>query len=256
MTGFTDVTLTIADGIARLTVVRPERLNALREATVEEMRVALRLAEADPTVGCLVLGGQGRAFGAGYDLSTVTSEALAALDDVLERHFNPLVAAMRASRLPIVAAVAGPCAGASVGVAAACDLVIATREAYFFEPFVGLALVPDAGNTVFLTRLFGRGRATAAMLLGERISAAQAERWGLVWQVCEPGDFDEAVDRVATRLAGLPARAVAATKRLIREACEADLADRLAAERDLQGIAGRDGTAMAAIDRFFATRRG
>lgn len=255
MTGFRDITFSVAEGVARLAVARPDKLNALRETTVDEILAALRLAEADPQVGCLVLTGEGRAFGAGYDLSAVPRDATPRLDEVLERHFEPLVAALRQSRLAIVAAVNGPCAGASVGLALACDVVLAHRDAYFYQPFVGLGLVPDAGNTVFLTRILGRGRAAPIMLLGDRIGAEEARDWGLVWRVFAPELFEAEVARIAARLATQPRNAVAATKRLIAEASETDLPERLAGERTAQGIAGRGDEVKVAIDRFFDNRR-
>lgn len=256
MTGFRDIVFSVAEPVARITIARPAKLNALRGETVDEILRALRLAEADPQIGCLVLTGEGRGFSAGYDLSTVPRTAPPHLDEVLRRHFDPLVAALRQSHLPIVAAVNGACAGAAVGLALACDVVIAQRDAYFYEPFVGLGLVPDAGNTVFLTRMLGRGRAAAMMLLGDRITAQEARDWGLVWRVLPAETFEAEVARTAAGLAAQPRHAVAATKRLIGEACEADLGERLAAERTAQGIAGRGDEVKAAIARFFGERRG
>ncbi len=253
---FHDVAFDVSGRVARLEIARPDKLNALRDETAGEILAALRIVEARAEVRSLVITGRGRAFGAGYDLSVPPPTMPPELGDVLERHFNPLIAAMRASRLPIVAAVNGPCAGASVGLALASDIVIAAEDAYFYEPFVGLALVPDAGNTVFLTRLLGRGRAAAMMLLGERISATEARDWGLVWRTCAPADLEATVAAIAERLAGLPPAAIAATKRLIGEAAEADLADRLAAERDAQAIAGRGPEVLDRIERFFRARRG
>lgn len=255
MPSFTDVAFEVSGGVARLEIARPEKLNALRHETMDEVLAALRIAESDPEVRCLVITGRGRAFGAGYDLSIPPTTAVPELGEVLERYFNPVIAALRASPLPIVAAVNGPCAGASVGLALACDVVIATDDAYFYEPFVGLALVPDAGNTVFLTRMLGRGRAGPMMLLGDRIAADEARFWGLIWRTCAREDFEPMVGRIAERLAGLPPTAVAATKRLIGETCEADLDVRLAAERDAQSVAGRSPEVQDKIQRFFVVRR-
>jgi 2-(1,2-epoxy-1,2-dihydrophenyl)acetyl-CoA isomerase len=199
--------------------------------------------------------GAGRAFGAGYDLSTVEPGVFPELDRVLEEHFNPLVAAMRRSRLPIIAAVNGPCAGAAVGIALAADIVIAARSAYFYEPFVGIALVPDAGNTLFLSRMVGRIRASAAMLLGDRITAEEALQWGLVWRVFDDAALAGEAEAAARRLALLTPGAVAATKRLIREASDFGMDDQLGLERDLQGAAGRTPEMKSAIAAFFASRK-
>jgi 2-(1,2-epoxy-1,2-dihydrophenyl)acetyl-CoA isomerase len=250
---FTDISYVVSGAVARIAVTRPDKLNAYRNETADELRTAL--GQADAAIKVVIMTGEGRAFGAGYDLSTVKPDKTPRLDEVLERHFNPLVLQMRQSRLPIVTAINGPCPGAAVGIALAGDIVMAARTAYFYEPFVGTALVPDAGNTLFLSRTLGRVRASGMMLLGDRISAEQACDWGLVWRVCDPEELGAEAGRVAAKLASLAPAAVAATKRLIGAASEHGLEDQLAFERDLQGQAGRSPEMMAAIQSFFASRK-
>jgi len=235
-------------------VQRPTRLNAYRDQTGDELMEAFRRAEDDASVRVVVLTGAGRAFGAGYDLSTVEPDAMPELDRVLEDHFNPLIRHMRASRLPIISMINGPCAGASVGLALAGDIVIAARSAYFYEPFVGIALVPDAGNTLFMPRLAGRVRAAPAMLLGDRISAEEAMNWGLVWRVFDDAQLAAETDAIAQRLAQQSPTAVAATKRLISASADFGIDAHLDLERDLQGIASSP-EMKAAVAAFFATRR-
>lgn len=248
-----DVRLDIAGGIARITVTRPDKLNAMRDQTADELLAAIRGAEAGGARAVL-LTGEGRAFGAGYDLATLDPAAVPDLARVLQDHFNPVVRAMRSSPLPIVAAVNGACAGASVGLALAADIVIAARSAFFYEPFVGIALVPDAGNTLFLPRIAGRIRASAAMLLGDRITADQAERWGLVWKVVDNDALLPEAEAICTRLADRAPSAIAWTKQLIARASDPDLDPMLDMERDLQGAAGRSPAMRAAVDAFFAAR--
>lgn len=249
-----DVKLEITGGIARLSFARADKLNAMRNQTGDELFAALRAAEAQGARAVL-LTGEGRAFGAGYDLSTMDPDQAPDLAEVLELHFNPAIRAMRASPLPIVAAVNGACAGASVGVALAADIVIAGRGAFFYEPFVGIALVPDAGNTLFLPRIAGRIRASAAMLLGDRIGAQEARDWGLVWKVVEDAELLPEAEAICRRLAERAPSALAATKRLIAQASDPDLDPMLDLERDLQGVAGRSPEMRAAVDAFFASRR-
>ena len=256
MTDFTDISYAVSGAVARITVARPNQLNAYRNETADELRAALGQAEADASIKIVIMTGEGRAFGAGYDLSTIKPDETPRLDEVLERHFNPLVLQMRQSRLPIITAVNGPCAGAAVGIALAGDIVLAARNAYFYEPFVGIAVVPDAGNTQFLCGMLGRVRASGMMLLGDRISAEQARDWGLVWQVHDPEELGAEVDRIAAKLASLAPAAIAATKLLIRTASEPGLAGQLELERDLQGEAGRSPELKAAIQSFFALRKG
>lgn len=254
MTAYEDISLAIEGGVARLTVERADKLNAMRNQTADELGDAFARVEGDEAVRTVIVTGAGRAFGAGYDLATIAPDETPALDHVLERHFNPLIRRMRSSRLPIVSAVNGACAGASVGVALAGDIVLAGRSAFFYEPFVGIALVPDAGNTLFLPGIAGRIRASAAMLLGERITAEEAMAWGLVWRVVEDGELEAQSMAIARRLAGLAPSAVAATKRLIARAAEPALDAQLDLERDVQGEAGRSPEMKAAVAAFFAKR--
>lgn len=254
MTAYEDISLAIEGGVARLTVERADKLNAMRNQTADELCDAFARVEADEAVRAVIVTGAGRAFGAGYDLATIGPDETPALDHVLEAHFNPLIRRMRSSRLPIVSAVNGPCAGASVGVALAGDIVLAGRSAFFYEPFVGIALVPDAGNTLFLPGIAGRIRASAAMLLGERITAEEAMAWGLVWRVVEDAELEPQSMAIARKLAGLAPSAVAATKRLIARASEPQLDAQLDLERDLQGDAGRSPDMKAAVAAFFAKR--
>jgi 2-(1,2-epoxy-1,2-dihydrophenyl)acetyl-CoA isomerase len=252
---YSDISYRLDGAVARITVERPDRLNAYRDQTADELFAAFRQAEADSAARAVILTGAGRAFGAGYDLSTIEPGATPELDRVLEVHFNPLIRLMRATRLPIICQVNGPCAGASVGVALAGDIVIAARSAYFYEPFVGIALVPDAGNTLFLPRLAGRVRAAPAMLLGERISAEEALSWGLVWRVFDDAALSTEADALARKLVERAPAAVAATKRLIGVSTDAGLEEHLGLERDLQGAAGRSPEMKVEIAAFFAKRR-
>ena len=256
MTEYQDIRCSVTQGIAHVTVNRPDKLNAYRDQTADELRGAIERLEADSKVRALLLTGEGRAFGAGYDLSTIELESSVDLDRVLEEHFNPLVRTMRRSRLPIVAAVNGPCAGAAVGIALATDIVVAARSAYFLEPFAGLSLVPDAGNTLFLPRLLGHVRAMGMMLSGERIPAQTALDWGLLWDVVDDAELAGRAEQICYRLAGLDPAAVAATKRLVAQTADAGLDKQLDLERDLQGEAGRAPGMKEQVTAFLSARKG
>lgn len=249
-----DARLDMMQKMARITVTRADKLNAMRDQTADALLEAFQAAE-ELGAGAILLTGEGRAFGAGYDLATLDPATIPNLARVLEDHFNPVVRKMRNSPLPIVAAVNGACAGASVGLALAADIVIAGRSAFFYEPFVGIALVPDAGNTLFLPRIAGRIRASAAMLLGDRIPAHEAERWGLVWKVVDDLALLAEAETICARLAERPSMALAMTKRLIAQASEPDLDPMLDLERDLQGEAGRSTEMRVAVEQFFASRK-
>src|SRR3954452_19219627 len=175
--------------VAIVTIARPDRLNALSGQTVDELRAAVEGA-AGSCARCLLLTGEGRGFSSGADLAGsggLPEDAGAAL----EKHFNPLIEALFALPIPVVAAVNGPCAGAGCSLALAADVVIAGRSAYFLQAFINVGLVPAACATWLLPRLAGRGRAMEMMLLGERIPAEQAFEWGMIARVADDADLAE-----------------------------------------------------------------
>ena len=234
--------------VATLTLNRPDSLNALNAAMLDEMRAAV---ESLPASGarCLLLTGAGRGFSSGADLASGGGLP----DDVgaaLEAHFNPLVEALFALPLPVVAAVNGPCAGAGCSLALAADLVVAGRSAYFLQAFINIGLIPDAGATWLLPRLAGRARAMEMMMLGERISADRAAEWGLISRVVEDEDLAEEGVALATRLAEGPTIAYGLLRRLARDAEQLKLSDALVAERIAQRDAGRTADFKAAVMSF------
>jgi 2-(1,2-epoxy-1,2-dihydrophenyl)acetyl-CoA isomerase len=225
-----------ADGVARLTLHRPDRLNSLNAAMHAELRDALTRTGADGS-RVLVLGGAGRGFCAGQDLGDrqVTGRGERAdLGESIERNYKPLILALRALPVPTLAAVNGVAAGAGVSLALACDLVIAASSASFIQAFCRLGLVPDSGATWFLPRLVGRGRALGLAMLGERLSAAQAAEWGLIWRCVDDAAFPGAVDELARSLADGPTRALVRTRQAIDAAATQALDAQLDFERDCQ----------------------
>src|SRR3954468_7429612 len=207
--------------VATLTIARPETLNALSAQTVAELREAVEEAGRSGA-RCLLLAREGRGFSSGADLAGsggLPEDAGAAL----EKHFNPLVEALFALPIPVVAAVNGPCAGAGCSLALAADVVLAGRSAYFLQAFVNIGLIPDAGATWLLPRLAGRARAMEMMMLGERVPAEQALAWGMISRVVDDEDLETESVALATRLAQGPTVALGLIRRLAREAGHASL---------------------------------
>lgn len=248
---FNDISVNIEEGVACLTILRPDKLNAMRNETADELTEALDRLEDNRNVRSVILTGSGRAFGAGYDLSTIPNSETPDLYEVLDKHFNPLVRKIRASRLPIVSSINGPCAGVSVAIALSGDIVIAARSAYLYEPFVGLSLIPDGGNSLILPTIAGRIRASAAILLGDRITAEEALSWGLFWKIFDDEILAAKSKQIALDLASKSSDAISASKRLINMASEAGLEAQLNAERDFQHELGQRPEVKKAIHDYF-----
>src|SRR5688500_15080382 len=178
-------------GVLTVTLNRPDKLNAFNPEMHQLLRKALERARDEAEVRAVLLTGAGRGFCAGQDLSerNVSSDAPLDLSVSLGSHYNPLVRRLRELPKPVVCAVNGVAAGAGANIALACDLVIAARSASFVQSFARLGLVPDSGGTWFLPRLAGAARAMGLALLGEPLSAEQAQQWGLIWKVVEDADL-------------------------------------------------------------------
>jgi 2-(1,2-epoxy-1,2-dihydrophenyl)acetyl-CoA isomerase len=239
--------------VATLAISRPETLNALSAQTLAELREALDEAVREGA-RCLLLTGEGRGFSSGADLAT-GGGLPADVGEALEKSFNPLVEALFALPVPVVAAVNGPAAGAGASLALAADIVIAARSAYFLQAFVNIGLIPDAGATWLLPRLAGRARALEMMMLGERISAEQALDWGMIARVVEDEELAEESVALAARLAQGPTVALGLIRRLARNAQDLPLSDALAAERDAQREAGHTRDFANAIAAFLQKRQ-
>jgi len=221
-------------GVLRLTLNRPDKLNAITADLASAAFDAVDAAAGDPSVRAVLLTGAGRAFCAGQDLADPMVAPGSDLGDTIERYYNPLIRALRGLRKPVVARVHGVAAGAGANLAFACDIVIAARSASFIESFSRVGLVPDSGGTWMLPRLFGQARAVALAMTGERISAEQAHAWGAIWKVVDDAALDAECDALVATLAQAPTAALAAIKGAMEQAWSQPLDAALDRERDLQ----------------------
>ena len=235
---------------------RPDKLNTFNDELHLALTAAINDADADQHCRALLLTGTGRAFSAGADLaSTIGRDNHVDLGDVLERTFNPLIRRIRSLRLPVVCAVNGIAAGAGANLALACDIVIANRSSKFVQAFVNIGLVPDAGGTWLLPRLVGDARARGMAMLGEPVTAEQAEAWGMIWRVVEDDNLFEEATAVVTHLARQPTEAISLMKRLFTEGANRTLDTQLDAERDNQKLAGATRDFREGVEAFLQKRR-
>ncbi|MGJ3265018.1 MAG: enoyl-CoA hydratase-related protein [Salinarimonas sp.] len=229
------------DGVATLTLARPETLNALTGRLHAELRGALAACAEDASVKVVVLTGEGRAFSSGQDLTEELprdADGRIDLGPPLARDYNPLIRTLVDYPKVTIAALNGPAVGASMNIALACDIVVAARSAYLQEAFARIALIPDAGGTWLLPRLVGPKRALALMLTAEPVPAQEAQALGLVHAVWEDGTFAEEARAFASKLAAGPTLAYRLTKQALAKSLENDLNAQLALEAALQREAG------------------
>ena len=245
------------DGVARLTLNRPDKLNSFNVAMHEEVREALALVAADRSVRALVLTGAGRGFCAGQDLSDRSVAPGAAAPDLgesIEKYYGPLVLALRRLPIPVICAVNGVAAGAGANIPLACDIVLAARSASFVEAFCKLGLIPDTGGTYFLPRLLGSARATALAMLGDKLSAKQAAAWGLIWKCVDDDQLAAETDALARHFAQAPTLGLARTKQALQASGLNSLETQLDLERDFMRELGRSADYREGVAAFTEKR--
>ena len=243
-------------GVLRLTLNRPDTLNAFTIAMTQALAAAFARAEADGAVRCVLVTGAGRGFCAGQDLTERDMSAKEIdLGGGLDARYNPLIRRMRALEKPIVCAVNGVAAGAGANFALACDLVLAARSAAFIQAFVRIGLVPDCGGSYFLPRLAGTQRAMALAMTGDRLSAEDAERWGVIWKCVEDSDLKSESEKISLSLAAGPTRSLGLIKRAIYASAGNSLAAQLDLERDLQREVGKGKDYREGVAAFLEKRK-
>ena len=239
------ILFTEEDGVATLTINRPERMNALHVGVIAEMIHAVDRVRDEGTARVLVMTGTGRAFCSGADLAGggagggERSSGPPDAGKVLETHFNPLLERLFALPVPFITAVNGAAAGAGCSYALAGDIVVAAKSAYFLQAFVNIGLVPDVGSTWMLPRLAGKARAQAMMMLGERIPAETAVEWGMIYKAVDDAELASTVAAIAAKMAKGPTRAYTLIRQGLRDSLDKTLTEALMVERRNQLQAGR-----------------
>ncbi len=230
---YQNIRFEVQDGIARLTLNRPDKLNSFTGAMQLELRAALDAVQDDNSIRVLVLSGAGRAFCAGQDLTDpemAMKPKLPDIGNVVEKYYKPLILRLQNLRVPTLAAVNGIAAGAGASLALACDLVIAARSASFLQAFSKIGLIPDTGGTWFLPQRVGMARALGLALLADKLPAEKAADWGLIWQVVDDSQLAASVDKLAAQLAAMPTKALVRTRQVMHAAPSHTLEQQLSME--------------------------
>jgi 2-(1,2-epoxy-1,2-dihydrophenyl)acetyl-CoA isomerase len=254
---FESIQYAVDNGIAILTLNRPDKLNSFTQAMHLEVRAALNALQEDATVRVLVLTGAGRGFCAGQDLgdrAVAPGAKPADLGDSVEQFYAPLVMTLRSLPMPVICAVNGVAAGAGANLALACDIVIAAQSASFIEAFCRLGLIPDTGGTWHLPRLVGMARATGLAMLGDKLSAEKAEQWGLIWRCVPDADLMTEVMVMATHFATAPTKGLAFTKKALQASYANTLPEQLQLEGAMMRELGNSHDYREGVAAFLAKR--
>jgi 2-(1,2-epoxy-1,2-dihydrophenyl)acetyl-CoA isomerase len=254
---FETISLDKTEGVAKLTLNRPDKMNSLNVQMHQEIREALDHIASDGITRCLLLTGNGKGFCAGQDLSDRTVAADDARPDLgvsVEKNYNPLIRRLTGLNMPVICALNGVAAGAGASIAMACDIVIAARCASFILSFAKVGLVPDSGSSWHLTRALGLPRAKALALLGNKLSAEKAEQWGLIYQVVDNQLLAEESMALANHLATQPTEALSHIKRLLNTSFEHSLHDQLECERQTMQHLGKSDDYKEGVAAFMEKR--
>ncbi len=248
------IDLTIADGVAIITLNRPDKLNSFDRAMSLEVIHALDAVQEAAHVRAVLLTGGGRAFSAGQDLAEAIAPGTK-IEDILTTQYNPIVRRIRALNKPVVAAVNGVAAGAGANIAFACDLTMAAESANFIQSFINIGLIPDSGGTFTLPRLVGMQRAFGQMILAPKVSAKEAEALGMIWKAVLDADLLNEATALAKKLAAMPTKAIALTKQALNRGLSGTLDTQLDTENELQSIAGRSHDYNEGVQAFLEKRK-
>lgn len=245
----------VNDGIGKITLNRPDAFNSVNKELAHSFQSALDQCAHDASVRVVVITGEGKAFCAGQDLKEVTTpETMPGFKVLLEEHYAPIISKIRNLEKPVVAAVNGVAAGAGANIALACDIVVASEKASFIQAFSGIGLIPDSGGTYFLPRLVGFQKAVAISMLGDKISASEAERMGMIYKTFKVEEYQEGVGALAARLSKMPTKGLALTKKAFSQSLDNSLEAQIAVENETQITASETSDYTEGVQAFLEKR--
>jgi 2-(1,2-epoxy-1,2-dihydrophenyl)acetyl-CoA isomerase len=238
-----------------LTLNRPEVFNSFNKEMALALQNELDKASNDENVRAIVLTGNGKAFCAGQDLAEATDPNGPSLNDIVRLHYNQIILKIRAIEKPVIAAINGVAAGAGANIALACDITIAKESASFIQAFSKIGLIPDSGGTFYLPRIIGFQKASALMMLGDKVSATDAEKLGMIYKVVADEQFEELVHSTAQNLASMPTKGLGLTKRALNKSFESSLEQQLEWEAVIQTEAGQTYDFNEGVQAFLEKRK-
>ncbi|MEO6220672.1 MAG: enoyl-CoA hydratase-related protein [Ginsengibacter sp.] len=245
----------IKNSIAFITLNRPEKFNSFNKEMALLLQERLDVCESNKEIRCVYITGSGKAFCAGQDLHEIIDPNGPGMEKILREHYNPIITKIRNLKKPVMAAVNGIAAGAGANIALCCDVVIAAQSASFLQAFSKIGLIPDSGGTFFLPRLIGFQKASALMMLGDKISAEEAERSGMIYKFFPDISFSEEAEKIAYTLASLPTRGLAYTKQALNNSLSQNLMQQLQTEDELQQKAALTKDFKEGVSAFLEKRK-
>ena len=250
------ILIKIENQVAYITLNRPDVFNSFNREMALLLQSILDDCEYNNDVRSIVITGNGKAFCAGQDLKEVTNPELnPGFKKILEEHYNPIITRIRSINKPIIAAVNGVAAGAGANIALSCDLVVASNKASFIQAFSKIGLIPDSGGTFFLPRLIGFQKAAALMMLGDKVTAEEAEELGMIFKVISSESFNEEVEKLAVKLANMPTKALGLIKELLSKSMTNTLEQQLELEGKLQIEAALSEDYTEGVNAFMEKRK-
>ena len=249
------ILFSIENGIGFITLNRPQKLNAFNREMALQLQQTLDECASLHQVRCVYITGAGKGFSAGQDLEEVVDPNGPGMQKILSEQYNPIITRIANLPKPVVAAVNGVAAGAGANIALCCDIVVAAQSASFIQAFSKIGLIPDSGGTFTLPRLIGRQKASALMMLGDKVSATEAERLGMLYKVFADDVFDTETKAIATTLANMPTRGLALTKHALNYSATNTLEQQLQLEDELQQQAANTYDFKEGVQAFLEKRK-
>ena len=245
----------IQDGVGVIRLNRPDKYNSFVREMALTMQEALKECATNNEVRAVYLTGNGKAFCAGQDLAEAIDPNGPELSKIVSEHYNPIISQVRNLGLPVVCGVNGVAAGAGANIALACDITLASEDSSFIQAFSKIGLIPDSGGTFFLPRIIGMQKATALMMLGDKVSATEAEQMGMIYKVVPSSDLDTDGLKLAGKLAQMPTYGLALTKQALNSSLTNNLQEQLQVEDDLQSKAGASFDYSEGVNAFLEKRK-